>query len=80
MRMALAIALLAVAHPALAASEKSESTKFICHKTGERVGGPEEDLDRAMEAEQEQPVRSPPPRSDQERLVIVSFSIPPLRS
>ena len=39
MRLALAIAFLAVATPALAASEKPEGTKFICHKTGERVGG-----------------------------------------
>jgi hypothetical protein len=38
MRLALAIAFLAGATPALAASEKSDS-KLVCHKTGERVGG-----------------------------------------
>ena len=39
MRLALAIAFLAAATPAPASSGKPEGTNFICHKTGERVGG-----------------------------------------
>ena len=39
MRLALAIAFLVIARPVPAASETPESKKFICHKTGERVGG-----------------------------------------
>jgi hypothetical protein len=39
MRIALALAALLAATPALAANQKSAHAHLVCHKTGERVGG-----------------------------------------